>query len=145
MGVYFGRDIDVETDGDLILSDNGDLKVARSIDSVFNLVKRVLATDLGEIATQRQFGANLGSLIGSTETERVLSRIPIMVADGVRSTQLLEAGDIRTDVVLLDPRHILMYVDINGVFLDSTGRPIQFEKQSLKFLFPYTEAALEEI
>ena len=65
MTIYYGRDIETSVDGDLVINERGDIELAESYDASIQLLKMIIASDVGEFAATPGFGANLGTLVGT--------------------------------------------------------------------------------
>lgn len=143
MAIYVERDIQSGNEGDIVVGENGDLVVAESTDSVRQLLKMVIATDLNELAMSQNFGANLGSLIGKNMDE-ALDRIQSMVRDGIRRSEYIYAGDVFVDVYPIDFDKIMMFVDLRGTFINSLGQEVFNTNGTMKFYFPYAKERIME-
>lgn len=142
MAIYFGRDIETTVDGDLVINDRGDIQIADSYESAVQLLKNVMATDVGELRATPYFGANLGTLIGE-DTEPILERIPLLVREGLRRTEFLDPGDVRVDAYPIDIDKIVVFVDLLGVYVNEDGEE-SVPATTLKFYFPYTAERIRE-
>ena len=143
MAIYFGRDLEVGDEGDLVINDRGDLSIAESTDSTRHLLKMIVATDIGELPNTPSFGANLGDLIGRDLAE-VLERVPVLIRDGIRRGGYINPGDVFVDVYPIDYDKLMAFVDLRGTYIDSEGAEVANPSGTLKFFFPYTEERIRE-
>ena len=143
MAIYPDRDIAVGVEGDLVINDKGDIDLATSIESVEDLLKNIIATDLGEFDVLPYFGANLGALIGKSMRE-VMDRLPVLVRDGIRRSNYIDPGDVYVDVYPIDFDKVLMFIDFKGTFINSDGEEVAYPSTTLKFYFPYSKERIME-
>ena len=142
MPLYIARDIEVQTNGDIVINGNGDISVATAKESHKHALKFMLSTDLDEMTATPYFGANLGALMGETDPETVASSIGPMVHEALREQGLLATEDIQIRAYQIDTDNIIIFVDMNGHFVENDGSIDYNPSISMRFLFPYKEAEL---
>jgi len=143
VAIYFQRDIEKGLDGDLVINAQGDITVATSPDSTSQLLKALIATDLGELFMSPEFGANLGALIGGDITT-AMERIPTMIRDGIRKAGYIAQGDVSVEVYPIDVDKLMLFVELQGTYIDQYGQEIQHPAGTIKFFFPYTKERIME-
>lgn len=143
MAIYPDRDIATGVDGDLVINDNGDIDLATSIESLEDLLKTIISTDLGEFSALRAFGADLGRLVGKNMSE-VIERIPILIRDGLRRSNYIDPGDVYVDVYPIDHDKVMLFVDFKGTFINENGEEVAYPSTTLKFYFPYSKERIME-
>ena len=143
MAIYYQRDIEKGLDGDLVINARGDLEIATAPESTSQLLKALVATDLGELSTSPQFGANLGALIGG-EMQTAMERIPVMIRDGLRRAGYIDQGDVHVEVYPIDVDKLILFVELQGSYIDENGQEIAHPAGTIKFFFPYTKERLME-
>lgn len=143
MAYYFQQDIQVDDNGDIFIDDRGDLPLAEPKDSVNHALKFMLATDLNEMPSEPQLGANFGSLIGDTDPTEISRQIPVMVREGIREQGILAQEDVTVRAVQIDIDKIYITVTVNGQFLLEDGTLDPNPETRLRFIFPYVDGELE--
>ena len=142
MAFYFGRDLETLDNGDIVVNSNGDLSVGTSKNSHLSTMKFLMSTDLDEMVGDPTFGANLGSLHGEVDPGVVASSVAPMVHEALRQQGVFSTEDVRIRAYQIDQDNIVIFVDINGAFLENDGTIDYNPSISLRFLFPYKEAEL---
>jgi len=143
VAIYFQRDIETGLDGDLVVGDNGDLTLADSPDSTSQLLRMLIATDLNELSTSPNFGANIGSLIGG-EMRVAMQRLPILIRDGLNKAGYIDRRDVSVEVFPIDVDKLLIIVELKGSYIDDDGQEIRHPAGTIKYYFPYTAERLRE-
>jgi len=143
MSIYYGRDIETSVDGDLVVNERGDIELAESYEASEQLLKTIIATDIGEFSSIPSFGANIGSLIG-TDAATAIERVPILIREGIRRSDYIDGGDIFIDVYPIDIDKIIIFIEMGGTFIDSGGQEVVSPTGTLKFYFPFTAERIRE-
>lgn len=145
MAFYFERDIASTVGGDLVVASNGDLKLDTTENSYRALIKFIMSTDNNEYLPDRKLGANLGSLIGRTDLDRVLKIIPTLVRDSMERDGSYRLEDLDIRAIPISVEEILIYVIQLGVYLDENGDILREVPAALTFLFPYKSDGIKEV
>ena len=143
MGIYFARDIETSVDGDLSVNERGDIELAESYDASKQLLKTIVATDIGEFSNIPSFGADLGTLIG-TDGATAIERVPILIREAIRKSGYIDGGDVSVDAYPIDINKMIIFIEMGGTFIDSNGEEVVSPTGTLKFYFPYTAERIRE-
>ncbi len=142
MALYFGADIKTGPDGDLSVNNQGDLEIADSPTSLKQALKFLISTDFGEMDVIPSFGANLGTLVGSSDQDQVLESIPVLIRDALNRHGVAENGDVDVQAIPITEDQVYLRIETAGTFFDADGEVIDTTEVTLKFLFPYKEARI---
>ena len=122
MGIYLHTDVETTDDGDFIIDDLGDLKVASPMRTVAQAINNIILTNKGELLTDTSFGANLQQFYGDRNTEYTRHMMERNILSEVSNQGLIDRSDFSVDVVAVDISEAGIIATINGVFIDtSTG------------------------
>lgn len=139
MGVYIFQDIASNFSGDLELSDNGDLKLASSLETYKAVTNFMLRTDFEDYAPDGTVGCNLGSFVGATndlDTHRDMEYNINRALQG----QIFSKTDVSTDVIAIDVNEVACIVNIAGSYI--VDNEVQhFDAIRLAYSFPFIEDA----
>jgi len=73
-----------------------------------------------------------------------MQRIPVMVRDGLRKAGYIEQGDVYVDIYPIDVNKLILFVELQGSYIDENGQEIQHPAGTIKFFFPYTKERIME-
>lgn len=143
MAVYFQRDVKIGLDGDIAVNEKGDVDVAAATESTSQMLKNIIATDLGEIRSQRNFGANIGVLVGRTMPE-ALDRLAKLIRDGINRASYITLQDVSVEAYPIDVDKILVFVELRGSYVNEDGDEVLHPAGTIKYVFPYSKSKLME-
>jgi hypothetical protein len=138
MANYFMRDLAVDTSGDIVISANGDIKLADSYESVKAAVNFLIKTDKGQYIPDKRLGCDLGTFVG----EQMLTETFSLMEQTVRSNItkfILNPADIQIHVLPLDQNNAGVFLAVGGTYLDDTGTPMDYKTEMLTYIYPFME------
>ena len=137
MAVYIHQDIATTFDGDLELSNNGDLKIGSSMETYKAVANFMLRTDFGDYAPDKSIGCNLGSFVGELNNSDTHQDMEYSI-NRVLQDQIFAKSDVTTDVVAMDVNEAVCIVNIAGHYI--VDNQVQyFDSIRLTYLYPYIE------
>lgn len=145
MALYYDRDIETTFAGDLLVDARGDLKMAESAESHLSALKVMMSCDRGELAGHPAFGSNLGSLVGMTDVAEVLRRVPILVREAIAEQGVIAPTDVLVKAFQVDVDKVVVYLLVNGRFLQADGTFRTVTNLSMKWIFPFVKERLTEL
>lgn len=137
MGVYIDKDISTTFEGDINLSDSGDLGLANALDTYKSVANFLLRTDYGDYAPNITVGCNIGSYIGQNNTKAIQEQLEYNV-NKVLQTKVFSLTDARADVVPFDVDEVICIISIAGSYLID-GQIQYFSSERIAYTFPYIE------
>lgn len=120
MALYYGQDIKCDLSGDITLSNNGDIAIANSTESVLQHVAfRLRTSPDGFTASDSRVGANLAPFIGEQITDDLFQNIE----DAIRLdiTTFINNEDFFVAAVPVDEGQVMIFTKVDGLFIDSNG------------------------
>jgi len=152
MAIYILQDMQASDDGDLILDDHGDFKLASPLRTTTQAINTTILTNKGDIITDPLYGANLISFYGDTNNEQTHALMESTLKEALRIQSLVHISDIDIDVVPIDTDQAAVLVDLKGTFADTedtTGavlRPLPMDNGvSLGYIYPFTSGLISVI
>lgn len=137
MSVYISNDIGIDLAGDLLLSSNGDLQLANSLETCKAASNFLLRTDFGDYSPNPAVGCNLGSFIGKLNNNKNHEFIQFNI-NKILKGQIFSSMDVEATVVPFDVGEVLCVINIGGSYLlDGVIQTVNGE--TLTYTFPYLE------
>lgn len=137
MAIYIHQDIATTFDGDLELSDNGDVRVGTSLDTYKAIVNFMLRTDFGDYAPDTSIGCNLGSFVGELNNSDTHQDMEYNI-NRVLQDQIFSKSDVSTDVVAMDVNDAVCIVNIAGHYIVD-NQTQYFDAIRLMYSYPYID------
>lgn len=138
MPTYIDRDIGLTFDGDIELSDGGDLKLANALETHKSAANFVLRTDYGDYQPDIDVGCNLGSYIGDLNTTNTHASMEASVSRAIKN-EIFSPADVQVNVVPFDIEEALVIVNLAGFFLID-GEEVYVEQDRISYSFPFIDA-----
>jgi hypothetical protein len=147
MAMYGIQDIEATDDGDIVLDDLGDIKIANPLRTMGQIVNWTILTNRGELVTDPSFGANLQQFYGERNTEATRNFMEKNIITELVERQIVTNTDLEVDVVALTPHEAAVFVSIDGEFID-TDDESQFAfldadgTLDMAFEYPFTSGTI---
>jgi hypothetical protein len=119
MAIYTLQDIEVTDDGDLVISDFGDIKIASPLRTVAQAIDWVVLTNKGELFSDINFGANIQSFYGSDNAPPTHSLMEMTIADEIKRQGLISMSDFDVDVISTDINSASILIEMKGDFMET--------------------------
>lgn len=134
MAIYFGQDLKSDFSGDLVVNSKGDFELGSSTRTYIDQMAFTLRTISQDFAASNfTIGANLHQFIGELISEELYNDIEYRVSS-VLSKTLIKKNDLTVNVVPIDEEEVLIYIMVEGLFLDNQG---QYETEILDIIFSF--------
>lgn len=134
MAIYVGQDLKSDYSGDLIVNAKGDFEIGSSTNTYIDQISFILRTISQDFAASNYtLGANLHEFIGELVTENLYRDIEYRIISSL-SKRLLKKNDLTVEVVPIDSDEILVYINVDGLFVDNNGR---YESEILEAIFSF--------
>lgn len=150
--IYFARDIQTTDDGDIVLDNIGDVKVADPLRTVSQSINSILLTNKSDLLTDPLFGADIGKYYGERNTQATRSMIEQDIIMSIRDQGLIDPSSIEIDVIPIDVDKITIIASLNGVFFkpDSTGDYRHFTTTTdndvtMAYLYPFNSNQITRV
>lgn len=140
MSIYVDRDIETTFEGDLVIDQKGDLKLANSLDTYKAVANFILRSDYGDYAPDSNVGSNLGSFIGQNNVQSVHKAMEYSIARSIAGP-VFTTSDVRIKVLPLDIYEAVCFVFLAGTFLIDEEL-VKVEQDRIAYSFPYMEGAI---
>lgn len=144
MGIYELRDIGSDIGGDIELNSQGDLKLATSYDTMFNILNFWIRTDYGDYAANYSIGCNIGSFVGEKNSEEVLEDMESQTLDSL-VRNVIYPEDLQVKVVPLNNEEVLVATQMRGSYIDPDGNLYTAPGKVLTYTFPYIKGIIDPI
>lgn len=148
-GIYVLQDLQVTDDGDLVMSEFGDLKIASPLRTVAQAIDWIILTNKGELLAEPRFGANIQSFYGDDNSPITHTHMETNILEEVRTQGLINMSDIDVDVVPIDTDEAAILVEIKGNFMDTesiTGAYQRFIDEfgglTRGYVYPFTSGVI---
>ena len=142
MAIYYQKDLKVSTDGDVVVASNGDLDIADAPDSLKDALKFMMSTDYDEMDVMNGFGSNQGSLIGERDPNFVLCQNPVLLNEGLKVQGLATQAVVQVRALMVEVDQLLIYLIVNGQFINDDGTVLTNPEMTLRWVFPYTASPI---
>ena len=138
MSIYVDRDIQSSFNGDLVVDQKGDLKLANALDTYKSIANFILRTDNGDYSPDPSVGSNLGSFVGEKNTRDTHSHMEFSITKSIAGI-VFSVADINVKVLPLDIDEAVCLVFLAGTFLID-GELTYVQEDRLAYSFPYIDA-----
>ena len=152
MAIYASQDLEVTDDGDLVISDFGDLKIASPLRTIAQGIDWIILTNKGELLSDPSFGANIQSFYGDPNTDEAHRMMELSIIEQARTQGLIDLADIDVDVIPVDTDEASIIVEIKGSFLDTESAEGAYQKLIDSFdglvrgyIYPFTSGKIVPI
>lgn len=148
MAIYALIDMQVTDDGDLVLDDIGDFKIASPSRTVIQCINNIILTNKGELLTDVNFGANLQTYYGSSNSRQNHQLMEREIIEEVRRQGYIELSDIEVDITPVDINEAAIIVEVKGQFIETedTGSfgslAVKYDGVSHAYLYPFTSGRI---
>lgn len=137
MTQYSARDIETNFDGDIVLSDVGDIKLANSLVTHKAAANFLLRTNYREYAPDESVGCNLGSFVGKMNTRENAEYMQSIINSTLK-TRVFSTVDVDATVVPFDIDEVLCVITIAGLYVIDNAL-VSAEGETIAYAFPYLE------
>jgi hypothetical protein len=138
MSLYAFRGIYTTQEGDLAIGANGDLKLAKSDETISGIVNFIVRTDRGEYSPDKRVGADLGSFIGKMITNPVLLDMEKYIVQNL-SKFVLDTRDLQCHAIPISNDTVGIIVAYGGEYIGQDGNVMDTTTTVLNYSFPYLE------
>lgn len=128
MGMYFTQDIESTDDGDIVVSDYGDIKLATPLRTVAQAIDWVILTNKGELLSEPSFGANIQSFYGDDNNAQTHQLMEMNIKEQLRLQGLIDLNDFDLDVIPIETDEAAIMVEVRGSFLDTDNATGAYRK-----------------
>lgn len=149
MGIYVLQDLETTDDGDLVVNDFGDLKVASPLRTVAQAIDWIILTNKGELLAEPTFGANIQSFYGDDNSVKTHGLMQSNIIQEMKDQGLLLMTDVEVDVVPIETDEAAILVDVKGDFLDTETTTGAYERFIDEFsgltrgyVYPFTSGVI---
>jgi len=152
MAIYALQDIEVTDDGDIVIDEFGEIKIASPLRTVAQAIDWVLLTNKGELVAEPSFGANIQSFYGDSNigTTHQFMEASIIQELGMQGLVEIESTDI--DVVPIETDEATILIHTKGNFLDTESETgaftrfiDQFDGVVRAYIYPFTSGTIKPI
>jgi hypothetical protein len=133
---YNLQDVFMGTGGDLAISANGDIRLSNSFESVKQTVNFIAQTDKGGYVPDDRIGGDLGTYIGGSLTEDVLTSMERSLVQNL-STFILNRPDFKVHCIPISMDEIGVFIAIGGEYLEADGNILETSTEVVSFTFSY--------
>jgi len=121
MALYFGQDLYTNLSGDVTVSGAGDLTLASTTRTHLDQLAFLLRTSPDDYtATETRMGANIQEFIGEQISSSLLDEMEEKIRQSLIDN-LFNGQDLEVNVIPIDSDEVLVYVRVEGLFVDSNG------------------------
>lgn len=136
MGIYINSDLKSSFEGDLVLSDRGDLSLSNSVDSYSSVLNFLIRTDPGQYAPNPRIGCNLGFFVGKRNVEETFEEMKETIDQSI--SNVFDENDYKIYVTYFSQYESLCTIFLKGTYLiDNELREI--ERKTFSYAYPYIE------
>lgn len=152
MGVYANTDIHTTDEGDIVIANDGDIRIADPARSLRQNVMFLAMTNKGDLSFSPAYGNTLSRYIGERNSEQNRSFMERDLYADIRTNSMVVPEDASIDIVPLDVDKVTIIMDIKGSFVntDATGSYVRFLQdntadQLLAFIYPFTDGTITPV
>lgn len=149
MAIYFLQDLECTDDGDLVLDTFGDLKIANPMRTVAQSVNSLLLTDKGDLRIAPSYGANIGTYIGSVNSDMTRKMMERDISMSIKDQELVNPDDFNIDVIPIDHDKVGVMLDINASFIyvpENGISPLVSDKTmgiNMAYVYPFSDGQIQ--
>lgn len=147
--IYVLQDLETTDDGDFVIADHGDLKVADPLRTVAQAIDWVILTNKGELLAEPDFGANIQAFYGDQNTEATHRMMETNIVEQLRVQGLVDIADLDVDVVPIEIDEAAIILELKGNFLDTTSATGAYEQfidnfdgLTRGYVYPFTSGVI---
>lgn len=111
-------DMEVDDDGDLVVSEQGDIKIADSRRTTLQDIMFRVRTIIGDYVPDRLLGSNIATMYGAQNTRHNGELIRTMVRRSLLFDARFSSHEIMVDVTPISQESVLVIIMVNGMFPD---------------------------
>jgi len=113
MSEYLEQTIEMTDDGDLVLDSGGDLKLATAKRTLEQNVLFRVKTDFADFYPHPEFGADLGEMIGESNTRKNAEKGQGSIFRVLTQDGLVISGDLKISAIPLNQNKLVYAIFIN--------------------------------
>lgn len=140
MATYNTQDIYLGLDGDIAISPNGDIKLANSFETKKQLANFILRTNKGDYVPDKRIGADLGTFIGETLTQKLVESVKTLAIANI-SQFCYEQEDFAIKVMPITYEELGLFLIAGGTYLDKDGKIMAISPEVITYSFPFMEGS----
>lgn len=119
MSLYFLQDVEATDDGDLVVSENGDLKLASPLRTVAQAIDWTILTNKGELLSDVTFGSNIQTFYGSHNSIDNHRLMESQIKQQLRLQGLIDMNDLEVEIMPIEQDEAAILVTVKGSYLDT--------------------------